>query len=345
MSGKQHFRNSAFTLVELLVVVAIIGVLIGILLPAVHKAEEAFKKTQCQSNLHQWGVAMSAYCETHSTYPAGCTSDATTSGAFTKSNLISPHLQILPFFEESKLYESVDYTQFQGGTLPPHIVRIFQCPADLIEMEENQAQTKVTSYQVNCGTWVEVNGWDGVFGPNTTETIFGPMGYMPGGLLAPVRMDDITDGAANTAMMSEICSGRMLYGDFCDKDPRGYTFRWTGTRPKKTSLAAARADMLAKSWVATTALNSPHGVEWTKGDPESTWYNHVLPPNSASWMFGNFLNGDMHRQASPATSWHDNGVNVLMVDGSVHFVRDRIDPDVWSALGSRNGGDKADLPD
>jgi prepilin-type processing-associated H-X9-DG protein len=87
------------------------------------------------------------------------------------------------------------------------------------------------------------------------------------------------------------------------------------------------------------------GRNWVRGDYATSRYNHIMPPNtkncaqnkSGSSMTATQVNED--GGAHTASSWHNGGVNVAMVDGSVHFVAESIDRLVWNAVGTRNGND------
>jgi len=98
MSTRRRAPNG-FSLVELLVVIAIIAILVALLLPAVQAAREAARRAQCQSNLHQIGIAMHHYHDAVRCFPSGISTSNRT--------LWSGHL--LPFLEQRALYESVDF--------------------------------------------------------------------------------------------------------------------------------------------------------------------------------------------------------------------------------------------
>jgi prepilin-type N-terminal cleavage/methylation domain-containing protein len=99
--------RSAFTLVELLVVVAIIGILVGLLLPAVQAAREAARRTQCSNNLLQFGIALHNYEMAHRKLPPGSV-DA--KGPLVHLPVGFHHswiVQILPMLDERVAYSSI----------------------------------------------------------------------------------------------------------------------------------------------------------------------------------------------------------------------------------------------
>src|SRR3954447_14026210 len=93
----------AFTLVEVLVVIAIIGILIALLLPAVQAARESARRMQCQNNLKQIGLALLNYESNHKNFPAGYISDIDANGTDTGPGWGWAAL-IVPQMEESGLY-------------------------------------------------------------------------------------------------------------------------------------------------------------------------------------------------------------------------------------------------
>ena len=81
------------------------------------------------------------------------------------------------------------------------------------------------------------------------------------------------------------------------------------------------------------------GAKWINGHYADANYNHHLLPNDRRW---DCSNASHNPGLAAARSYHPGGVNVLMADGSVRFVRDGIDPVTWRAMGTRAGGE---LPD
>ncbi len=117
-------RRSGFTLIELLVVIAIIAVLVAILLPAVQQAREAARRSSCQNNLKQMGLAAHNYLETHSAFPMSFQSGTKAAG---------PHVSMLPFLEQSNVYDqyNMNIAALNAGnahmkTLMP---QVYACPS------------------------------------------------------------------------------------------------------------------------------------------------------------------------------------------------------------------------
>jgi len=97
-------KRQAFTLVELLVVIAIIGMLVAILLPAVQGARGAARRSQCQNNLKQLGIAITSHEAALGAYPPGVTSKSED----LRDGLYSGFVNLLPYVEQQTIYDRMD---------------------------------------------------------------------------------------------------------------------------------------------------------------------------------------------------------------------------------------------
>src|SRR5689334_6722153 len=97
----QRTPRRAFTLVEMLVVLAIIGLLVGLLLPAVQQIREAANRTACGNNLHQIGIACLAYEHDFGTLPP----------SFNINQGASWMVMIMPYMEQDPLFKQWDITK------------------------------------------------------------------------------------------------------------------------------------------------------------------------------------------------------------------------------------------
>jgi len=206
MSMKFTGRKSAFTLVELLVVIAIIGVLIALLLPAVQQAREAARRTQCNNNLKQLGLAMHNYHDTFNVLPPGWIDDDPYADT-TNRNLLGWGVFLLPFLEQSALHDSMkavgafdqkwsaiaEMTTGTAAVPDPYaktIVNAFICPSD----PSAGINTNLHSYGKSNYTGIGGNAY--ISSATTT-----PSGTFYDN--SPVKFRAIIDGLSNTVVVGE----------------------------------------------------------------------------------------------------------------------------------------------
>lgn len=112
-------RLRGFTLLELLIVIAIVAILISLLLPAVQQARENARRVQCQNNLMQLGVALQHYNQTFSVLPPGCVNDVGPVLADSQGYRIGWIVQILPFIGQDALWHQVDFMNPNRSFMSP----------------------------------------------------------------------------------------------------------------------------------------------------------------------------------------------------------------------------------
>jgi len=324
-------RKPGFTLVEMLVVVAIIGVLIALLLPAIQSAREAARRAACSSNMRQIGLAVQNFESGQSHFPPlryGA-------GGWSLLALITPYL------EQDMLYDKMDFKvsygliSVNGKKLSAHRVPVYQCPSEL------QTQVRIdganqyipNNYAVNCGTWLV---WD--------PAADSGKGLGGDGVFYPVRgttVHQIGDGLSNTLCAAEV---------------KTYTpyYRNSGTpSPETIPLSVSEICTLG---TGEFKANSGH-TEWTDGRVHQTGFTTVFTPNTEvpcngekfvdfnSWQEGKTPNpGDSKTYAAVTSRSHHPGlVQVVMMEGSVRPISNDIELATWRALSTRNGKDTAVL--
>ena len=206
VTTQPSLRRHGFTLVELLLVVAIIAVLIGLLLPAVQKVREAASRCKCQSNLGNLTLATIHYEQVFGTFPAGYQTVASTgSGQKTGWGWMTT---VLPYLEQSPLQRSLrldlSIADEANAVWRTHRIPIALCPSDPAsdahEITLPEPKTTEDPILPPPTTKYACSQYVGVSGTTATDDI------SANGILfrdSKVKSDEITDGLANTMLLTE----------------------------------------------------------------------------------------------------------------------------------------------
>ena len=296
-------RQSAFTLLELLVVVAIIAVLVGLLLPAVQKVREAASRLRCQNHLKQIGLGLATYHETNGAFPPAHRVDP----AWSPTTVVpvpanaewyfSWLTRLLPFVERANEHALVRYDQWawwnpdgglgNGTHLNGLQVPLYMCPSDA----RSRLLVEVQGVRVAFTDYMAVNGtdqfaFDGIIHVNSQ-----------------VRMQDVTagDGASNTVVVGERVPAASLY--------YGWWFADSGDAP----------------WYGATGIALGSNERRSAGGPAERFRDGTLddPNDDHRWHYW---------------SMHPGGANFAFADGSVRFLRYAAAPDLLGKLATYKGG-------
>ncbi|QDU59269.1 hypothetical protein Pan216_00970 [Planctomycetes bacterium Pan216] len=318
-------RSAGFTLVELLVVIAIIGVMIALLLPAVQQARESARRIQCQSRLRQLGIALHNYHEAHATFPPG----AVTASSVPQSNWCrypgrtNPNpgnvgapwtVLILPYLDEQARY---DRFNFEGEF---HRLLDDTGAADEAGNPENIPPTRRSLSKFQCpsdpntGPASLASSYNGCQGGGPSPHCSnggGLRAFYINGVLYPdsrITLGAIQDGTANVFLLGET-KYNLQPGGRASSD--GRYFSWA------SSIRVAGGSS-APTGITAAALP----INAIEGDG-----------NRIDTAFAN--SGVQHRSFS---SFHDGGCHFAMGDGSVRFLGDHVDLEVFQQLGQRADG-------
>jgi prepilin-type N-terminal cleavage/methylation domain-containing protein len=292
-------QRAGFTLIEVLVVIAIIAILMGLLLPAVQQAREAARRTQCKNHLKQMGVALHNFHDAYRRFPTGGTTPWDWNNP---QGLESPGypdqgpgwaFQILPFVEMDQLKKGAVHGQPATTDLIERTgMTIYFCPSR--RSNANQAGRYLMDY-ASATPADSPNSWD-QFWYGEIWTIPKNVRYrgiiVRGGDRRVSRFKDIRDGTAYTLAIGEKWLKPSNYDTGDWHDDRGWTDGWdpdivryTGFRPVK--------------------------------DAQSTGYGWE------GYQFG---------------SAHEGIVHFVMGDGAVRGINISLDATLFNNLGSRDDG-------
>lgn len=315
-------ERRAFTLVELLVVIAIIGILVGLLLPAVQQAREAARRTSCQNNLRQLGLALHNYESAHRSYPPG------RGAPLPRVFSLFPYL--LPYFEHSSIHGLIDFAQapadFNVGSVvysgaanlkaAESIVPTLLCPSDGNGPRVAGLTFGATNYAGNAGSGLRDNGnmtgADGLF-------------YLD----SKTRPRDILDGLSHTTAIAERTLGPG--GTISPSGSANQRLRWMWELPSGVDPTPSACQSLSGA-----SANGLRGGKWILGNYGNSLYNHFLTPNSTQL---DCMNVQQQKGELPPRSLHTGGVQAVYCDVSVRFIPDTIDAVVWRGAGSRDGSE------
>jgi prepilin-type N-terminal cleavage/methylation domain-containing protein/prepilin-type processing-associated H-X9-DG protein len=328
----------AFTLVELLVVIAIIGILVALLLPAIQAAREAARRTQCRSNLRNLALAVHNYENQKKGLPPAAQIKPTAGEIWNDSSeldvVLSWIVHVLPQLEEQALADRFDLKKRvdqQDLTSRPQEAQptILLCPSDGSRGRSFESRSSF-SRRFAKGNYAAYVSPEHVRG----------MRVYPGAMINEVQpLERITDGMSKTLMLAEVRTRDH------EQDPRGvWSAAWAGGSLLAFDMHSQTAELGAQP---SSKRNQPYiPYEYPNVPP--------LPPNSPAtatnedWirdcpesnaaLFDRMpchLQSPTRSTAAPR-SLHAGGVNVAYLDGSVDWMADEIEHHLMARMVSIN---------
>ena len=305
-------RPRGMTLVELLVVIAIIGILVALLLPAVNAAREAARRTTCKNHLKQIGVALSNHISAQKVFPPG----KKWSGPRHLPNTFSIgwSAQLLSYAESDTVISEVNFQLplDHPSNLPytGAIIEIYLCPSASQLEEHRTPEGRLFNLAPHPGDGMGCIDYLGISGPhrNKRNPADGfDYGRQRGILIGTKGLpDEDTIISPPSIKPSHVIDGMSRTAVVTECTGRGADVTGSG-----------EIDSLNGAWASGSNVTHIAGR-----------VNATLPPDA--WREERIF------------SEHPGGANLLMADGSVHFLSEDVAAQVIRSLCSRNGGEVID---
>lgn len=308
--------RSGFTLIELLVTIAIIAVLISLLLPAVQAARESARKSQCQNNLKQIGLALHNFESSHGSFPASGYTRATRanpSGSYT-----SWRASILPHLEQSAAYEEYQFDEhwwsdhnLRAGR---HPMSVYQCPTVPSMSPIFSAVAKDPRPDIVFPQPIHRSDYEAIMG---IRQVIAPDIYPSKDSTRSVMFRNsettfahITDGSSNTIAVTECAARPDIY-------------------QRRSRVADHRNDQ-GNGWIDSESAFSVDGAS-TDGKQQG------LGPQQTPVGLNATNENEIY-------SFHTGGAVCLFADGHVQFLSENIDLKTLAALLTKSGGEVVEVP-
>jgi prepilin-type N-terminal cleavage/methylation domain-containing protein/prepilin-type processing-associated H-X9-DG protein len=322
----KHDPN-AFTLLELIVVVAIIGLLVSLFLPAVQSSREASRRQVCQSNLKQIALALLSYETIHEELPVGARSQFNT-GQASATPGVSWWAEILPDLEESMLFAQLDRRGPNCGLVLSHLrnARVIDgvvlastiCPSSRIPTlwPVGDVRVSMPSYVGIAGAADDSHFSELRNSACCAQKVDGLISA--GGLLVsnrPIALREVLDGLSNCLLVAESSDYAVDVNGVEQRVDGGFNYGWImGTKAPGTPPDYGAAG-LAPSWNITTIR---YGV------------------NDRNYNLNGVYN--IRGVNNPVLSAHPSGATAAFADGSVHFLGEDVELAEFKRLATRDDG-------
>jgi hypothetical protein len=290
----------AFTLFQLLLILAFLAILFALLLPAIAKARIAAARAQSRNNLHQIGIAVHNYYSTFELLPPG-----------NDGNNFSAAAYLLPYIEQEAVFKEIDFKKPMddkaNAAARKAVIKTFLNPLD--KVQSVSTDYGATNYLFSAGSKPPLTDNDGVFYQDSK-----------------VKLTDVADGTSNTMMTVETLKG--------DGGVKATDVHRQHVLLKKEDLKGIKDETGVQEWEKDKNIAADRCASWMdgrflQGTFTATRVRNDDKPDVNCAGYGG-LSG---------VRCLENDALVGICDGSVRTVTKNIKLDVWKALATRNGGE------
>src|SRR5262245_60753611 len=293
-------RRPAFTLIDLVIGLAVIAVGTGLFLPAINRIQDNAARTRSANNLKQIALACHGYHDVNGFLPPGV-----------DANGFSAAAHVLPYVEQDNLFKLIDFTKSvdapENGAAREAVVKVVLNPRDRVKTVSDDYGA--TNYLFSAGDKASLADNNGVFFRDSK-----------------VKLPGILDGTSNTLLAGETLKG--------DGGMKAMDMRRQHVLLKKEALEGLKEEAGVKEWEDDRDIAADRCASWMDGRFLQGTFTATRKVNDDKPDVSCGGGGGWSGLRTTG-----RGVTVAMCDGSVRFVSTDVDVKVWRALGTRDGGE------